>query len=110
MAGRRQMIEPSVALALCALMIYGLDQVIAKATVGSLKATSMVALNVLVSLPIYLFIFVGAILLWGEYIDHLEYVVYGLVGASTARGGDFIYPEAPGRGPRSTVGHATAPL
>lgn len=102
------MIETAVTLALCSLLIYGLDQVIAKATVGSLAATSMVGVNVVVSIPMYIFIFVGAVLLWGEYLDHLEYVVFGLVGASTARGGYFIYLEALERGSVSMVGSITA--
>lgn len=106
--GRRRMIEASVAFALCSLLIYGLDQVIAKATVGSLAATSMISVNILVSLPMYVFIFAGAVLLWGDYLEHLEYVVYGLIGAATARGGYFIYLEALERGSVSVVGSITA--
>ena len=106
--GKRSMIEESVAFALCSLLIYGLDQVIAKATVGSLAATSMISINVLVSLPMYIFIFAGAVLLWGDYLEHLEYVIYGLIGAATARGGYFIYLEALERGSVSLVGSITA--
>jgi drug/metabolite transporter (DMT)-like permease len=102
------MADSSVLLALCALAIYGLTQVIAKATVGSSSAISMVALNFLVSVPIYVFIFVCALLMWGEYLDHLEYVLYGLIGASTARGGYYIYLEALEKGSVSMVGSITA--
>ncbi|UCE91648.1 MAG: DMT family transporter [Methanobacteriota archaeon] len=102
------MIEDAIALALCALVLYGLDQVIAKAVVRSLDATSMVAVNLVVSLPIFVFIFAGAALLWGEYLTHLEYVLYGLIGASTARGGFYIYLEALERGAVSLVGSITA--
>ncbi|UCE81471.1 MAG: DMT family transporter [Methanobacteriota archaeon] len=102
------MVEDAVALALCALGIYGLNQIIAKATVGTIDATSMVAVNVVVSLPIFVFIFAGAALVWGEYLNHVEYVLYGLVGAATARGGYFIYLEALERGAVSLVGSVTA--
>ena len=106
--GKRSMIEDAVALALCALVMYGLDQVITKAVVRSLDVTSMVAINFVVSLPIFVFIFVGAVLLWGDYLSHLEYVLYGLIGASTARGGFYIYLEALERGAVSIVGSVTA--
>lgn len=102
------MADSSVLLALCSLAIYGLTQVIAKAAVGSSSATSMVAINFLVSVPVYVLIFVTAIVLWGEYVDHLEYVVYGLIGASTARGGYYIYLEALEKGAVSMVGSITA--
>ena len=106
--GKRSMIEDAVALALCALVIYGLDQVLAKAVVRSLDATSMVAINFIVSLPLFVFIFAGAVLLWGDYLNHLEYVLYGLIGASTARGGFYIYLEALEKGAVSMVGSVTA--
>lgn len=102
------MIDASIAFALCSLTIYGLTQVIAKAAVRSLDATSMVALNFAVSVPIYVFIFGGAVLLWGGYLDHLEYVGFGLVGAATARGGYYIYLEALEDGAVSMVGSITA--
>lgn len=102
------MIEASIALALVSLLVYGITQVIAKAAVGSLKATSMVAVNFVVSVPIYLFLFVSALFLWGEYLDHLQYVFYGLIGASSARGGYYIYLEALERGNVSMVGSITA--
>ncbi len=102
------MADSSIALALCSLLLYGMTQVIAKAAVGSSNATSMVAINFLVSVPVYVFIFICAILLWGEYVDHLEYVVYGLIGASTARGGYYVYLEALEKGAVSMVGSITA--
>ena len=102
------MADSSILLALSALAIYGMTQVIAKAAVGSSNATSMVALNFLVSVPVYVFIFISAVLLWGEYFDHLEYVLYGLIGASTARGGYYIYLEALEKGSVSMVGSITA--
>ena len=102
------MLDPSTAFALCALAIYGLTQVIAKFAVGSLNAESMVALNFLTSIPVYVFILVGALVLWGEYLDHLEYVLYAIIGASTARGGYYIYLEALEKGDVSMVGSITA--
>ena len=102
------MIDASIAFALCALAIYGVTQVIAKFAVGSLNAESMVALNFLTSMPVYVFILAGALLFWGEYLDHLEYVLYALIGASTARGGYYIYLEALEKGDVSVVGSITA--
>ncbi|HUV61323.1 MAG TPA: DMT family transporter [Thermoplasmata archaeon] len=102
------MVDSSILLALCSLVIYGLTQVIAKAAVGSLDSTRMVALNFLVSIPIYVFLFVCAVVIWGGYLDNLEYVFYGLIGASTARGGYYIYLEALERGAVSMVGSITA--
>ena len=89
-------------------MIYGITQVIAKAVVRNLDATSMVALNFLISLPIYVLLLGCAVIYWGEYVDHLEYVLYGLIGASTARGGYYIYLEALEKGSVSMVGSITA--
>jgi len=102
------MVDSSILLALCSLVIYGFIQVIAKAAVGSLDSTRMVALNFLVSIPIYVFLFVCAVVIWGGYLDNLEYVFYGLIGASTARGGYYIYLEALERGAVSMVGSITA--
>ena len=102
------MTDISVILALASLSIYGFTQVIAKAVVKNLDATSMVALNFLISLPVYVFLFGCAVLFWGEYVDHLEYVLYGLIGASTARGGYYIYLEALEKGAVSMVGSITA--
>jgi len=102
------MVDASIAFALCSLAIYGVTQVIAKAAVGSLNAESMVALNFLASVPVYVFILFGALVLWGEYLDHLEYVLYALIGASTARGGYYIYLEALEKGDVSMVGSITA--
>lgn len=111
MAARRHrsaMFDASIAFALTALAVYGFTQVIAKFAVGSLNAESMVALNFLTSLPVYVFILAGALVLWGEYLDHLEYVLYALIGASTARGGYYIYMEALEKGDVSMVGSITA--
>lgn len=102
------MADISVVLALISLLIYGATQVIAKAVVRNLDATSMVALNFVISLPIYVFLLGCSVLFWGEYVDHLEYVLYGLIGASTARGGYYIYLEALERGAVSMVGSISA--
>jgi len=102
------MTDISIVLALASLSIYGFTQVIAKAVVKNLDVTTMVALNFLISLPIYIFLLGCAVLFWGEYVDHLEYVLYGFIGASTARAGYYIYLEALERGAVSMVGSITA--
>ena len=98
----------SIVLALCSLTIYGLTQVVAKAVVRNLDPASMVAVNFLISIPIYVFLFACAIIFWGEYVQHPEYVLYGLIGAATARGGYYIYLEALEKGAVSMVGSITA--
>jgi transporter family protein len=102
------MIDISIFYALCSLLIYGATQVIAKVTVKSLDATTMVAMNFLISIPIYVFFLVSALVLWNDYISHPEYVLYGLIGASTARGGYYIYLEALEKGAVTMVGSITA--
>lgn len=102
------MIDASIAFALTSLAIYGSTQVIAKFAVGSLNAESMVAMNFLASVPVYIFILAGALILWGEYLDHLEYTLYAVIGASTARGGYYIYLQALEKGDVSMVGSITA--
>lgn len=102
------MLDPSITFALCSLVLYGFTQVIAKFALRSLEATSMVAVNFLISLPVYVFILGGALVLWNDYLNNLNYVVFGLIGASTARGGYYIYLEALERGSVSMVGSITA--
>ena len=102
------MADISTILALSSLVIYGLTQVIAKAVVKNLDATSMVALNFMTSIPIYVFLLGCAVVFWGEYVDHLEYVLYGLIGSTTLRGGYYIYLEALEKGAVSMVGSITA--
>lgn len=102
------MLDPSITLALCSLALYGITQVIAKFALRSIEATSMVAVNFLVSLPVYIFILGGALVFWNDYLNNLTYVVFALIGASTARGGYYIYLEALERGSVSMVGSVTA--
>ncbi|HEX9908976.1 MAG TPA: DMT family transporter [Thermoplasmata archaeon] len=106
--GKNRMLDLSILYALCSLLIYGVTQVVAKSTVKSLDATTMVAVNFLVSIPIYLFLLACAIVFWNEYVQHPEYVLYGLIGASTARGGYYIYLEALEKGAVTMVGSITA--
>ena len=102
------MTDISIVYALCSLLVYGATQVIAKVTVKSLDATTMVAMNFLISVPIYIFFLVSALVLWNEYVSHPEYVLYGLIGASTARGGYYIYLEALEKGAVTMVGSISA--
>jgi len=106
--GRRAMIDVSISLALCALLIYGFTQVISKYIVRSLNATSMVAVNFVVSLPIYVVFMVSAVVIGSDMDIRIEYFVFGLIGASTARGGYFIFLEALERGAVTMVGSITA--
>lgn len=107
-SGKRIMSDPSIPLAFCSLVIYGATQVIAKQVVRSMNATSMVAINFLVSIPIYVAILISALVFvdWGEI--HFEYVVFAIIGASTARGGYYLYLESLEKGSVTMVGSITA--
>jgi len=107
-AGKITMLDAATILALTSLTIYGLTQVLAKFAVGSVNATSMVALNFSVSLPIYIFFLICTLLVVSTDELSVEYVIYGLVGAATARGGYYIYLEALESGPVTMVGSITA--
>lgn len=102
------MLDASVMLALCSLLIYGLTQVLAKAAVRSVNAASMVSVNFLVSVPIYA-VFLGAtLLLVDRSVLRPEYILYALIGATTARGGYYIYLTALEKGSVTMVGSITA--
>jgi len=102
------MLDTSVALALCSLLIYGLTQVLAKAAVKSVTATSMVAVNFFVSVPIYLVFLAATLLLVDRSLLKPEYIFYALIGASTARGGYYIYLAALEKGSVTMVGSISA--
>jgi len=102
------MISTSILLALTALLVYGLTQVLAKRTVGTINSTSMVAVNFLVTLPIYIVFLVATLVLLDAETLELEYFLYALVGASTARGGYYLYLEALEKGAVTMVGSITA--
>jgi len=102
------MLDISVTLAICSLVIYGFTQVIAKATVKSVSASSMVAVNFLVSIPIYLVFLVATLLFVDKSVLKPEYILYALIGATTARGGYYVYLTALEKGSVTMVGSVTA--
>ncbi len=102
------MLETSVLLALCSLVIYGLTQVVSKKVVGSISATSMVAVNLWVTFPIYAVFLAGALLTLDVAGLPPEYVLYGLIGAVTARGGYYLFLESLEKGSVTMVGSITA--
>jgi drug/metabolite transporter (DMT)-like permease len=102
------MLETSVLLALCSLTIYGLTQVISKQVVGSMSATSMVAVNLWVTFPMYAVFIVGTLLTLDIGSIPFEYIVYGLIGAVTARGGYYLFLESLEKGSVTMVGSITA--
>ncbi len=106
--GYTRMIETSVLLALCALVTYGLTQVISKKVVHSTGATSMVAVNLWVTFPIYMVFLVGTILTLTVRELPVEYIAYGLIGAVTARGGYYLFLESLEKGSVTMVGSITA--
>lgn len=102
------MLETSIVLALCSLTIYGLTQVISKKVVGSISATSMVAVNLWVTFPIYFVFILGTLLTLNLGEMPFEYIVYGLIGAITARGGYYLFLESLEKGSVTMVGSITA--
>jgi len=106
--GKITMLDAATVLALTSLTIYGLTQVLAKFAVGSVNATTMVALNFTVSIPVYVFFLICTLLIVSTDELRFEYVIYGLIGAATARGGYYIYLEALESGPVTMVGSITA--
>ena len=55
--------------------------------IWSVTAVSMMVINFMVVLPIYSVFFVGILLFVDLGSIRLEYILYGLVGVCTARGG-----------------------
>lgn len=102
------MLETSVLLALCSLTIYGLTQVISKKVVASISATSMVAVNLWVTFPIYTVFLVGTLVTLDIGDLPVEYIIYGLIGAVTARGGYYLFLESLEKGSVTMVGSITA--
>ncbi len=102
------MLETSVFLALCSLLIYGLTQVISKKVVASISATSMVAVNLWVTFPVYIVFLIGTLVTLNIGDFPLEYIVYGLIGAITARGGYYLFLESLEKGSVTMVGSITA--
>lgn len=100
--------DQSMLLALTAVMIYGSTQILAKVTVKSLSAVSMVAVNFVVSVPVYLVFLVATLIVVDSSVLRPEYVLYAVIGAATARGGYYIYLEALEKGTVSMVGSITA--
>jgi len=102
------MLDTSVTLALCSLVIYGLTQVLAKAAVRSVNAASMVSVNFLVSIPIYAVFLIATLFLVDPNILKPEYILYSVIGATTARGGYYVYLTALEKGSVTMVGSITA--
>ena len=102
------MLDTSVTLALCSLVIYGLTQVLAKAAVRSVNVASMVSVNFLVSIPIYAVFLIATLFLVDPSILKPEYILYSVIGATTARGGYYVYLTALEKGSVTIVGSITA--
>jgi len=89
-------------------VFYGIGQALGKHAMGSLAAPSMVVVNFVVTMPIYLaflawFIFSGDFALAGTVA-----IVYGLAAAFLGRTGYYTYLEAVEKGPVTIVGSITA--
>jgi transporter family protein len=97
-----------ILLALSAAVLYGISQAIGKLAIDSLTAPSMVAVNFLVSMPIYILFLFCFLLSLGSFRIGSEYIIFGLVAALLGRAGYYTYLEALERGPVMIVGSITA--
>lgn len=97
-----------VLLALSAAVLYGISQAIGKSAIDSLTAPSMVAVNFLVSMPVYILFLFCFLLSLGSFRIGFEYIIFGLVAALLGRAGYYTYLEALERGPVMIVGSITA--
>ena len=97
-----------ILLALSAAVLYGISQAIGKLAIDSLTAPSMVAVNFLVSMPIYILFLFCFLLSLGSFRIGFEYIIFGLVAALLGRAGYYTYLEALERGPVMIVGSITA--
>jgi len=82
--------------------------VISKKVVGSISATSMVAVNLWVTFPVYTVFLIGTLLTLDIGDFPFEYIIYGLIGAVTARGGYYLFLESLEKGSVTMVGSITA--
>jgi len=97
-----------ILLALSAAVLYGISQAIGKLAIDSLTAPSMVAVNFLVSMPVYILFLFCFLLSLGSFQIGSEYIIFGLVAALLGRAGYYTYLEALERGPVMIVGSITA--
>jgi transporter family protein len=97
-----------ILLALSAAVLYGISQAIGKLAIDSLTAPSMVAVNFLVSMPVYILFLFCFLLSLGSFRIGSEYIIFGLVAALLGRAGYYTYLEALERGPVMIVGSITA--
>jgi transporter family protein len=97
-----------ILLALSAAVLYGISQAIGKLAIDSLTAPSMVAVNFLVSMPVYILFLFCFLLSLSSFRIGSEYIIFGLVAVLLGRAGYYTYLEALERGPVMIVGSITA--
>lgn len=100
--------ETWILLALAAVVLYGVAQVIGKVAIGSLAAPAMVAINFLVTMPIYVLFLLCFIATASSFQVAPVFIVFGLLAAFFGRAGYYTYLEALERGSVTVVGSITA--
>jgi drug/metabolite transporter (DMT)-like permease len=88
--------------------MYGSSMVAQKASLEHLSSASMILFSLLISVPIYLVILTALIVTGDFWTIEMEYLIYGIVGATFGHIGYYTYIEAAKRGSISIVGSATA--
>lgn len=95
-------------MALLAVFLYGISQVIGKYAIRTLTPPNMVTINFLFTLPVYIALLVGSYLFIELGDVRMSYVVMALLAALFGRVGYYTYLEALKSGPVMVVGSITA--
>lgn len=95
-------------MALLAVFLYGISQVIGKYAIRTMTPPNMVTINFFFTMPVYIALLLGSILFIDLGDIGLSYVVMGLLAALFGRAGYYTYLEALKSGPVMVVGSITA--
>jgi len=95
-------------MALLAVFLYGISQVIGKFAIRTLTPPNMVTINFLFTMPVYIALLLGSFLFIELGDVRLSYVIMGLLAAVFGRAGYYTYLEALKSGPVMVVGSITA--
>lgn len=102
------MIEYWILLALVALFLYGISQVVNKSSLNSISAANYIFISAVATTPMYLFLMIGYIYKSGGWQGGFSYTIFGLLSVSFGLTGYYTFLEALKAGPVSIVGSITA--
>lgn len=102
------MIEYWILLALVALFLYGMSQVVNKSSLNSISAANYILISAVATMPMYLVLMIGYLYKSGGWQGGFSYTIYGLLSVSFGLTGYYTFLEALKSGPVSIVGSITA--